>query len=94
MKKFMFSAVAMIAFVGSGWASDIAEKEIEVQNLKSISVQESESAKLFREDCDLVKFRAYNLARDLGYSVDSSNDYSYIYYFNCVSRNLSAIGQL
>ncbi len=27
MKKFMFSAIAMIAFVGSSMASDIAEKQ-------------------------------------------------------------------
>jgi hypothetical protein len=30
MKKFMFSAIAMIAFVGSSMASDIAADEVEV----------------------------------------------------------------
>lgn len=32
MKKFMFSAIAMIAFVGSSMASDIAEKDVELMS--------------------------------------------------------------
>lgn len=82
----------MIAFVGSSMANDIAEKEISVENLQNISVQEVESSNLLYENCNLVKFRAYNLARDLGYSVDTASDYSYIYYFNCVSNNLKHMG--
>ena len=33
MKKFIFSAVAMIAFVGSSMAADVAEKEKEVEKV-------------------------------------------------------------
>jgi hypothetical protein len=91
MKKVIFSAIAMIAFVGSSMANDIAEKEVTVENLQKISVQETVSAKLFRENCDLVKFRIYNLAIDLGYDSQLATSYSYKAYFNCVSKNLSSV---
>ncbi|WP_432672640.1 hypothetical protein [Flavobacterium sp. SM2513] len=41
MKKFMFSAIAMIAFVGSSMASDIAEKEVVIEDLKEVLILES-----------------------------------------------------
>lgn len=37
MKKFIFSAVAMIAFVGSSMASDIAEKQIVINEVIKVS---------------------------------------------------------
>jgi hypothetical protein len=91
MKKVIFSAVAMIAFVGSSMASDIAEKEVVVENSQNISVEKSESAKLIRENCDLVKFRTYNLALELGYSHDKASDYSYMKFFQCVWGNVKNI---
>jgi len=39
MKKFMFSAIAMIAFVGSSMANDIAEKEVAMTK-NSINLEE------------------------------------------------------
>ena len=43
MKKFIFSAVAMIAFMGSSMANDIAEKEVAMEDSKEIMTETIES---------------------------------------------------
>lgn len=90
MKKNIFSAIGMIAFVGSSMANNIAIDNFCEENLSSALSEKSDS-KMFAENCDLVKYRAYNLARDLGYSADQASDYSYIYYFRCVYNNIKQI---
>jgi hypothetical protein len=91
MKKFMFSIIAMIAFVGSSMASDIAEKELLLNNLETSSYIEKEDNETLRENCDLVKYRSYNLARELGYTVEEANVISYQKYFGCAFNNSKEI---
>jgi hypothetical protein len=90
MKKVIFSAIAMIAFVGSSRANNIAIDNFCEENLSSVLGEKSDS-KILAENCNLVQYRAYNLARDLGYSADQARDYSYIYYFRCVYNNVRQI---
>jgi hypothetical protein len=55
MKKVIFSAVAMIAFVGSGMASDIAAKKVEVADLKGMSISQiDKNNALFLKDCGVA----------------------------------------
>lgn len=91
MKKFIFSAIAMIAFVGSSNANNVAEKEIVINDSIEISSQKMASTVVLAENCNLVKFRYYNLAIELGYSKDKASDYSYVAYFQCVSNNLKEV---
>ena len=90
MKKFIFTAVAMVAFVGSSMANNIAIDDLFDESF-SPDLSEKYETKIISENCDLVKYRAYNLARDLGYSADQASDYSYIYYFRCVYNNVKEI---
>lgn len=57
MKKFMFSAVAIIAFVGSSMANDIALREVELED----------SIQLFDANLDFIGPKedfCYNVAAD------------------------------
>lgn len=88
MKKFMFTAVAMMAFVGSSMANSVIEEEITVTNQAKISRQKDGNVQLLTYNCDLVKFRIYNMAIDKGYSPEEATSYSYTAYFNCKIKNL------
>ena len=91
MKKVIFSAITMFAFVGSGMASDTAEKDIIIADFNQNSIYltlEKVNMEILDYNCDLVKFRIYNIAIDQGYTPEQATSYSYKAYFNCVSKNL------
>ncbi len=51
MKKFMFSAVALVAFSFSGLASDIEEKKIEIETyLDFFQIDEMETSEVISSD--------------------------------------------
>jgi hypothetical protein len=79
----------MIAFVGSSMANTIDDKEV-ILKIKGIS-EKSESKIVLAENCNLVQYRSYNLARDLGYAVEQANVISYQMYFRCAFNNSKEI---
>ena len=72
MKKFIFSAVAMIAFVGSSMASDIAEKEVRISIEQDTQINNYNYGGPFVEfkvvDCEERALLAYNKLKSLGAS--------------------------
>jgi hypothetical protein len=88
MKKVMFSAIAMIAFVGSGMASDIAAKKVEVADLKGMSISQiDKNNALFLKDCGVAQFSAYVDARAAGFTIAEARGISWNVYFFCVGEN-------
>jgi hypothetical protein len=71
MKKFMFSAIAMIAFVGSSMAADVAEK-------KEVVTVENPCKKNFSS--------ALSYAYSLGADDDLAWQYATIAYLFCETR--------
>ena len=77
MKKFMFSAIAMIAFVGSGWANT---SEIEV-------VQKKEKAVMSL--CSDIYHATYISAENNGASQSQASAVAWAAYSTCVAKSLS-----
>ena len=84
----MFLAIAMIAFVGSGMASDIAAKKVEVADLKGMSISQiDKNNALFLKDCGVAQFSAYVDARSAGFTHDEATGISWNIYFFCAGEN-------
>ncbi len=78
----MFSAIAMIAFVGSSMANDIALREVETANLKEISNEKVEQVEA-EINCNLARFGAYVDAISAGLSSQDASSASWAIYFEC-----------
>ncbi|MCA1967238.1 MAG: hypothetical protein LDL23_11390 [Flavobacterium sp.] len=81
MKKVFFSAVALITFSISAMANEIEEKKVDV---KTIETEKTEK-KIVKDDCRVMKFTAYSLARESGMSHEAASAYSYQIYFSCLN---------
>jgi hypothetical protein len=85
MKKFMFSAIAMIAFVGNSMAAHIAEKDLEiivdkVSNVEGLTVG---------RDCRGEQAATIKYAKEVeGMSDKDANTPVYMVYFSCKSDNV------
>ena len=75
MKKFMFSAVAMIAFVGSSWASSQVDKESQYIDTKEIVLKNHESLLVFMwlTRCDIIYLRTYAVAFEQFNNTDAAD---------------------
>ncbi len=75
MKKFMFTAVAMIAFVGSSRASDIAEREFQYHDSKKVELKNQENglAFIWLTRCDVIYLRTYSIAFEEFNNTDAAN---------------------
>ena len=80
----------MIAFVGSSMASDIAEKEVAMEDSKEIMTETIESilGKPTPLDCTKYKFYYYNHLISQGASPSEASSGSYSVYFNCMGQTL------
>ena len=81
MKKVFFSAVALITFSISAIFNEIEEKKVD---LKTIETEKTEK-KIVKDDCRVMKFTAYSLARESGMSHEAASAYSYQIYFSCLN---------
>lgn len=77
MKKIMFSAIAMIAFMGSSMANTV---EIEVE-------LDGEFKKAQLNTCDILAATTYNGAKDLGMSDTAAYDASLAAYQSCLASD-------
>ena len=75
MKKFMFSAFAMIAFVGSSMANDSADKEFQYIDTKEIVLKNQECSLVFMwlTRCDIIYLRTYTVAFEQFNNTDAAN---------------------
>jgi hypothetical protein len=87
MKKFMFSAVAMIAFVGSSMANTTVEENCTVRISSEILVENQIEALLVADNCDVAKFSAYADARCSDLTHEEATAHSWTIYFLCMSQN-------
>jgi hypothetical protein len=87
MKKFMFSAIAMIAFVGSIMAADVAEKEIIVKSFESEKISQIEVEEAAAKDCGVAKFSTYVDAKSAGFTHDQATAMSWSVYYLCMGEN-------
>ena len=80
MKKMIFSAVALVAFSFAGMANEIEEKKVEARTIET----EKKGKKIVKDDCRVMKFTAYSLARESGLDDQAARGYSYQIYFSCL----------
>ena len=83
MKKFMFSAVALIAFSVSGMASTGEGKEILKDDLIN-SVKKTEQVVLKLPKCDQLANDVMDAYEANGYSVEQAYDYGLAAYKDCL----------
>jgi hypothetical protein len=65
MKKVIFSAIAMIAFVGTSMASDVAEVEKNLLKIKDTKIELQRSnlvASIWFTRCDIIYMEVYGIA--------------------------------
>lgn len=84
MKKVFFSAVALITFSISAMANEIEEKKVDVKTIETEKTEKTEK-KIVKDDCRVMKFTAYSLARESGMSHEAASAYSYQIYFSCLN---------
>ena len=80
MKKFIFSAVAMIAFVGSSMASNEVVKDCLSTNFVLEINDEM--------DCNAIQAETIQLAKSRGMTDDYASKAGYKMYFWCKSENV------
>lgn len=80
MKKVFFSVVALVAFSFAGMANEIEEKKVDVRTIRT----KKDEKKIVKDDCRVMKFTAYSLARESGMSHEAATGYSYQIYFSCL----------
>lgn len=85
-KKFIFSAVALMAFSFAGMANSGVKKKKENQKEKKVEVVEKAA------DCRLSKFQAYSSAIAAGFSHEDASGMSYSVFYLCLRLN-SEIGE-
>jgi hypothetical protein len=78
MKKFMFSAVALIAFSFAGMANTGGEEKIDQKEL------EQEVA--IRTNCDALANAVMDLYESFGYSVEDAYQYGSDAYHACIAQ--------
>lgn len=91
MKKVVFSAIMMIAFVGTSMANDIAEKEVIIADSKEVVTEKEESNALKKPtptECTAIKFYYYNHLISQGATQQQASAGSYSVYFNCMGQTL------
>ena len=88
MKKFMFSAVALVAFSFAGMANN-EEKDSKTQNREKEVEEKVKTENVLKADCDLVKFQILVWALSADYDTQTATSYSYWAYFNCLNDNLN-----
>ena len=67
MKKMIFSAIAMMAFVGTSMANDIAEKEVVSVDIKEIEIADSKEQNtlfIFLTKCDIIFLKTLVIAKE------------------------------
>jgi hypothetical protein len=85
MKKLMFTAIAMIAFVGSSMAADIAERELEIIVDKGSTIE----VLILGRDCRAEQAATVKYAKEvMGMNDKDANTAGYIIFFDCKSDNL------
>lgn len=84
MKKFLFSAVALVAFSFAGIANNEA-KEVESKELK----KEIKESRKDVGDCDAYKTIVYIGAVGAGFSHEVASGMSYEFYFGCLANTIS-----
>ena len=85
-KKFIFSAVALMAFSFAGMANSGVKKKKETQKVKKVESVEKAA------DCNLARFQAYVSATSAGFNHEDATGMSYSVYFLCLRLN-SEIGE-
>jgi hypothetical protein len=87
MKKVIFSAIAMIAFVGSSMAINIAEREVLLTDSEVTQIAEMDVSVVVAKDCGVAKFSAYNDAKSAGFTHEQATGMAWNVYFFCMSEN-------
>jgi len=87
MKKVMFTAIAMIAFVGSSMGNTIAEREVMLTASEDTQVAGMDASVVVTKDCGVAKFSAYNDARSAGFTHEQATGMAWNVYFFCMSEN-------
>lgn len=80
MKKFIFSAIAMVAFAGSSMANTI---EVETVKMKTVETEEMRQL----NTCDNVAAATYNAGISLGMSTSDAYEVSLGAYKACLKTN-------
>jgi hypothetical protein len=84
MKKFMFGAIALIAFSFAGMANTGGEEKLNNESM-NIDFQKVEAVILLKKnDCDAAADHAYNTDIANGFSVNDASNNSSIVYNNCL----------
>jgi hypothetical protein len=93
MKKFIFTAIAMVAFGGISMASTIElEEKFKIINLEiEILKNANDLLPVTPLQCTAVKFEAYNQYIAGGYSRDEANYMSYVTYYRCMGNVFQTI---
>jgi hypothetical protein len=76
MKKFMFSSIATIAFVGSSMAADVATVEKDLLKVKDTKIELQRSnlvAFIWFTKCDIIYIQTYSIAFAQFNNVDAAN---------------------
>ncbi len=76
----IFSAIALVAFSFAGMANEIKEKKVEARTIET----EKKGKKIVKDDCRVMKFTAYSLARESGLGHEAATGYSYQIYYSCL----------
>lgn len=83
MKKVIFSAIAMIAFVGSSMASDIAEKEVAAIIEKEAEIK---TTAIDFNTCLLVAIKQVMFYQENGASFEDSISLADAFFVDCIRR--------
>ncbi len=78
MKKFMFSAIALVAFSFAGMANEVKEKKVEAE---TIEIQEE--TKLLLKPCYAVYLDTYQSAIDNGANDTQAGNVAWAAYSSC-----------
>jgi hypothetical protein len=86
MKKFMFTAIALVAFSGVSMANTIElERETIPYKINTENIEEkNDLLPVTPLQCTAVKFEAYNQYIAGNYSPDLAETMSFITYLNCM----------
>ena len=83
MKKLIFSAIAMIAFVGSSMANDIAEKEVTATIEKEAELKTTE---IDFNTCLLVAIKQMMFYQENGASFEDALSLADVFFVDCIKR--------
>jgi hypothetical protein len=92
MKKFMFTAIAMVAFMGSSMANTIEveklniEKKAQTLNIKEEAEPTVDLASKTQPDCMATKFIAFVDAQAAGFNTTDATSLSWKIYFYCMGQ--------